>query len=153
MQTWERRARGGALVRMKTFYWSMPDQWTTPAIATCQERNLCFMHMYQLFVKHCKLFSLNILSFYRILRHCIHFVIQVLSGRQIMQHLSYVYLTAYCSVNSLYQSSWETVETCFDLTATRSCGAINSTKHLSLSIYLNGINQDRQRFHYICSDF
>ena len=54
-----------------------------------------FIHMYQLFVKHCKLFSLNILSFYRILRHCIHFVIQVLSGRQIMQHLSYVYPTAY----------------------------------------------------------
>ncbi len=106
------QSRGGAGLRMKTFYWSMPDQWTKPAIATCPaERNMFFfMHMYQLFVKHWKQCSLNILSFYRILRHSIHFVIQVLSGRQIMQHPSYVYSTTHCRVILLYQSCWEATD-------------------------------------------
>ncbi len=88
----------------------LTNEQSQPSRLALQKETCFFMHMYQLFVKHWKQCSLNILSFYRILRHSIHLVIQVLSGRQIMQHPSYVYSTAHCRVILLYQSCWEATD-------------------------------------------
>ncbi len=48
----ERAEPGAGLGCEWRFYWSMPDQWTTPAMATCSaERNMLFMHMYQFCIR------------------------------------------------------------------------------------------------------